>query len=188
MALKQYQLRKSIRTQIKQFAEGDLDEWYEMMHACRVLLGKSERAQIARPIRVDEIVGLLRWPHQGRDFRPDRRQEINQFGHYAGIHGRRSRYGPVYHKVITIANHVRYATFDYILPLSHRRFFCCHNDLYEIVGGDQVVQRITTHQAIRQIADALDMVWHAANPPPEGVVLFPEQSQQEKVTNDSGEH
>lgn len=159
--------------EIKQFTEGDLSEWLEMLHAVRVSLGQNEKGKTARPIRLGELVAITRFPHQGRDFRPDRKQEIANFGYYAGIHGKRQPYGPIWHKVQSFGERVIFVMFDYILPLSHRRFFACGADIFEIIGGKEVIRKIIPHRALRQIADSLDLVWHANNPKPEGLILDP---------------
>lgn len=162
--------------EVRQYTEGDLSEWIEMLHAVRVALGQNDLGKTSRPIRTGEIIGLTKWPHQGRDYRPDRRQEIIGFGYYGGVYGLRGRrFGPVWHKVYCLGDRAVLAMFDYILPLSHRRFFACNYDIYEIIGGPEVVRRVSGPKSARQIADALDIVWHANNPKPEGVVLFPEE-------------
>lgn len=171
--MKRQEFKSANYLEVKQYNDGDIAEWMEALHAVRVALGQNDEGKTARPIRVGELVGLTRHAHQGRHFKPFAKQEIINFGYYEGIHGKKTQFGPIWHKVRTFGDRVILVQFDYILTLSHRRFFYCGNHLFEIVGGKEVIRKIYPYKAMRQIANALDMVWHANNPPPDGVVIGP---------------
>lgn len=177
--IKREEFRSHKYPEVRQYNDGDLNEWMEMIHAVRVALGQNDEGKIARPIRSGELIALTKHPHQGKDYRPRRTgQEILNFGYYDGIYGKKENepFGPIWHKVATFGGRYILAQFEYILPLSHRRFFACGVHVYEIVGGKDVVRRINPQKAVRQIATALDVVWHANNPKPEGLVFDPKMS------------